>query len=153
MSAVRIQSLPIIYVYCQLIWKDDHIEKDAGNGPFKKILPCLKYFGVLRKTCEQLKPKILTLISFVLLKLVDFLLWMQLVVGPVLQNFLSGYNFTQLCQISSWLSVWPNLESFCLLGNKLKILAKNSKALAKILRLWQFLWVYLNVLGLIFIVL
>ena len=33
-SAVRIQSSPKNYIYCQLYWKDENKEKEAENGSF-----------------------------------------------------------------------------------------------------------------------
>ena len=38
----------ILNIYCQLYWKDENKEKEAGNGPFKNTITKLISFSVIR---------------------------------------------------------------------------------------------------------
>ena len=39
------QNLNWTLVYCQLYWKDENKEKEAGNGPFKKTIELLHFWA------------------------------------------------------------------------------------------------------------
>ena len=44
----------LLNIYCQLLWKDENKEKEAGNGPF--LIKVLDYWILTRVFCYRKRP-------------------------------------------------------------------------------------------------